>query len=104
MKTASEGKHVKKINHLAITSLIFGILAIPAAFFTGNPLGIGSLMSGLYVILVLLSIILGVAALIQIMILGRNRQRGIFLSILGVIAALFSVLCFFIHFINTFNY
>lgn len=104
MKTTSQDKQIKKTSRLAITSLIFGILAIPVAFFTGNPLGIGPLISGLYVILVLLSVILGVAALIQIMILGRNRQRGIFLSILGVIAALFSVLCFFIHFINTFNY
>lgn len=104
MKTASEGKPVKKTNRLAITSAIFGTLAIPAAFFTGDPLGIGPIMSGLYVVLVPLSVILGIVALIQIIPLGRNRQGGIFLAILGIIAGLFSMFCFFIHFTKTFNY
>ena len=100
----TKNKQIKKTSCFAIASLIFGILAIPIAFFTGNPLGFGPLVGGLYVILAPLSIISGITALTQIMIFSRNRQGGIFIAVLGMVAALFSIFCFFIHYIDTFNY
>jgi hypothetical protein len=104
MEKINQDKQVGKTSHIAIASLSFGMLAIPIAFFTGSPLGIGPLVSGVYVVLVTLSIVLGVTALISITIFNQKKQRGIFLSVLGIVAALFSIFCFFIHFINTFNY
>ncbi len=102
-KAVIQENYRKKTSRLAIASLIFGILTIPLAFYTGELFGIGPLVNALYVILVPLSIILGIAALIR-RTLSRTKEGGVIIAILGIVAALFSIFCAFIHFINSFNY
>lgn len=102
-KAVIQGNYRKKTSRLAIASLISGILTIPLAFSTGELFGAGPLVNALYVILVPLSIILGIAALIRIA-LSRTKEGGVIIAILGIVAALFSIFCAFTHFINSFNY
>jgi len=102
-KATIQDNYRKKTSRLAIASLILGTLTIPLAFYTGELFGLGPFVNALYVILVPLSIILGIAALIRIT-LSRTKVAGVIIAILGIVAALFSIFCAFIHFINSFNY